>query len=149
MTQVGKISQTAKPVSPAKALAAKAAEKQAPAQPVVAGLTATGGVTEGKKKLVPIDPKTYTVTKDVKTAGGNAPIDCNDEAAQRFRGLPLEEVYKLTAEKRGLKVEDLKAKYAHLNLGMQRMNLGNLYRAEPKAPKVKAEKTAKEATATK
>lgn len=74
-----------------------------------------------------------------KTAKGTRTFDCNDPVATKLRGLELKEVYELVAEEMVAAGEtdspvaavtrELQAKYGHLNLGMQRMNLGNKLRA--------------------
>jgi len=86
---------------------------------------------------------------DTKTPSGRRTIDTNDEIAQSLRGLPLEQVYQLAAETTGISVEELQDKYAGLNTGMQRMNLGNRIRGaegvverEAKAAEKKAEREA-------
>lgn len=80
-------------------------------------------------RLVPIDLENYTVDKVKKTAGGNPSIDSDDKIAQMLRGKPLDQVYVLVASKlEDTTVGQLKAKYGKLNLGMQRMNLGNRLR---------------------
>jgi len=75
--------------------------------------------------------------------------DCNDSVATQLRTLSLDAVYALTAEalttfkhkkvaKSGIQdaaddIEaELKGMYGHLNFGLQRMNLGNLYRTATK-----------------
>lgn len=75
--------------------------------------------------------------------------DCNDAVAAQLRTLSLEAVYELTAKalttfkhkkvtKSGIQdaaddIEtELKGMYGHLNFGLQRMNLGNLYRTATK-----------------
>ena len=63
-----------------------------------------------------------------KLEDGRSFIDNGDEAAQTLRGSTLDEVYALVAKHMGVTQKDLKAKYAHLNLGQQRMNLGNRFR---------------------
>lgn len=74
-----------------------------------------------------------------KTAKGTRTFDCNDTVATRLRGLELEQVYEAVAEEMvnagetdstvAAAAAALQAKYGHLNLGMQRMNLGNKLRA--------------------
>jgi hypothetical protein len=76
--------------------------------------------------------------------------DCNDAVAAKLRTMNLEAVYDLTAEalttfkhkkvsKSGVQdaADDIRAElkgmYEHLNFGLQRMNLGNLYRTATKA----------------
>lgn len=68
-----------------------------------------------------------------KTASGGVSLHNGDRVAAALAGLTLEEVQKLAAEvisteKTPVTVEDLVAKYAHLNPGQQRMNLGNRIR---------------------
>lgn len=75
---------------------------------------------------------------DAKTAAGNKTIDCGDKLADKLRGKTLDEVYSMAVDvlnkalEEGEKphtVKSLKAKYEKLNVGMQRMNLGNRMRA--------------------
>lgn len=72
---------------------------------------------------------TYVHDKTVKTAGGNTSVDNGDAIAARLRGATLDAVYAGAAEVLEENEADLRAKYAHLNIGMQRMNLGNRIRA--------------------
>lgn len=84
----------------------------------------------------------YTVTK---TKDGRRLIDNGDEVASKLRDLDLDGVYALCAKTQGVTEKELRERYQHLNVGMQRMNLGNRLRAskkEPKAPKAKAAKKA-------
>jgi hypothetical protein len=62
------------------------------------------------------------------TATGNKSYDSADALAVRLRGLELDEVYKEAAAALQVSVVVLKARYAKLNPGMQRMNLGNRMR---------------------
>lgn len=78
------------------------------------------------KMVVPKDR--YVVTKDVKTSSGRVCVDNGDVVAEKLRGLHLVEVYKLVSVALGVTLPDLEARYRHLNPGMQRMNLGNIYR---------------------
>jgi hypothetical protein len=86
--------------------------------------------TQAKKdgRLVPASLDHY-VKHEIKTPSGNKVLDVDDEAAKRLRGMDLEKVYDLVAEACGVSKSELKKKYAKLNLGMQRMNLGNKFRA--------------------
>ena len=70
----------------------------------------------------------YTRHADVKTASGAASIDNGDEVAEMLRGMDLDATYAKASKVLELPEADLRAKYAHLNLGMQRMNLGNRIR---------------------
>lgn len=63
-----------------------------------------------------------------KTVSGRRCFDVGDEVAQMFRGEDLDDVYSAVAGYLATTVEALKARYAHLNIGMQRMNLGNRLR---------------------
>lgn len=58
----------------------------------------------------------------------NGSMDCADPVALALRGLPIEEIYEQASMASGYSVEELQTKYAHLNPGMVRMNLGNLIR---------------------
>jgi hypothetical protein len=83
----------------------------------------------------------YTVTK----VEGRRLIDNNDEVATKLRGLDLDSVYAACAKETGTPEKELRERYQHLNVGMQRMNLGNRMRGgkkEPKVAKPKAEKKA-------
>ena len=64
-----------------------------------------------------------------------ATLDIGDATAKRLRGFTLDEVYKLAAKELKESEKDLRARYRHLNPGMQRMNLGNRMRAAAKAAK--------------
>lgn len=55
-------------------------------------------------------------------------VDNGDGVATLLRGLELPEVYTLVAEKTGQNEAELVARYAGLNPGQQRMNLGNRLR---------------------
>lgn len=74
--------------------------------------------------------KSYETTKD---AEGKKHIDCGDEIAAELRLLTLDEIFQI-AEDIGL--AGLRAKYAALNNGQKRMNLGNRLRAIAKAQNV-------------
>jgi sRNA-binding protein len=66
--------------------------------------------------------------QSAKSASGNASLDCGDSLAVKLRGLSLDDVYKLASKELREPQTALRAKYAHLNVGMQRMNLGNRIR---------------------
>jgi hypothetical protein len=68
------------------------------------------------------------VIHEAKTASGRPYVDIDDEVANLLRGETLEEIYTMTAEKLKVSRDSLIAKYEHLNVGMQRMNLGNRLR---------------------
>lgn len=81
---------------------------------------------------------------DVKTPTGRRTIDCADDVATALRGADIDAVYLNAAQTLGTSVDELRTQYGHLNIGMQRMNLGNRIRGAA-AAKTKAE--AKEAAA--
>ena len=62
------------------------------------------------------------------TVHGNRTIDINDKVAQQLRGTDIKEMYQIAAKALGESVRTLRAKYGHLNIGMQRMSLGNRMR---------------------
>lgn len=63
------------------------------------------------------------------SAAGNATMDNGDALAKQLRGAELDEVYRQASAILGVPQTELRAKYKHLNVGMQRMNLGNRMRA--------------------
>lgn len=77
----------------------------------------------------------YNKDTERKTAGGHTSVDNNDKLAQKLRGKDLDSVYaeaaKVLTDDDGnkLSVQALKKQYGKLNVGMQRMNLGNRMRA--------------------
>lgn len=58
--------------------------------------------------------------------------DNDDDLARKLRGADLEAVYKIAVEMSDWSMAELKAKYAHLNKGLQRMSLGNIVRSAAK-----------------
>jgi len=87
-------------------------------------------ITE-KDGLRRIGNKRYDTSRyeGVVSAEGNSSLDCADKVAKDLRGTPLEEVYKKASKMLKVSKKELETKYAHLNVGMQRMNLGNRIRA--------------------
>lgn len=65
---------------------------------------------------------------DVRTPAGRRTLDCADDISVQLRGLSITEVYDEASKVLGESVEGLKSQYEHLNIGMQRMNLGNRIR---------------------
>ena len=63
-----------------------------------------------------------------KAASGNTSLDCADDVAKQLRGKELDAIYKLAAKTLGETEKALRARYGRLNVGMQRMNLGNRLR---------------------
>ena len=55
-------------------------------------------------------------------------LDNGDLTAQLLRAYTLDETYAYVAIATGVSSDSLKARYRHLNPGMQRMNLGNVLR---------------------
>lgn len=101
-----------------------------------------GEVAAGKTakiKDTTFDLSRYYVS-DIKTPTGHRTIDCADEVAARLRGLPIEQVYAEAAEALETSVEALQKTYGHLNVGMQRMNLGNRIRGAAAAKEQAAKK---------
>jgi hypothetical protein len=82
--------------------------------------------SNGKVALRP-DRSRYTVGA-AETATGRKTIDIGDATAELLRGKALYEIYRLAAAKLDEGEDGLRARYQHLNLGMQRMNLGNRLR---------------------
>lgn len=76
---------------------------------------------------------------DEKTASGRRAMDCNDEIGQTLRGKSLDDVYTAASKALGVTAKSLREKYGHLNLGMQRMCLGNRLRGHASAEAAKAE----------
>lgn len=64
----------------------------------------------------------------VKNASGHTSYDNGDDVATKLRGKTLDEVYAHAAKALKEQEKDLRAKYKHLNPGMQRMSLGNRLR---------------------
>lgn len=91
-----------------------------------------GGITNRR-----VGDRRYNCSKYVRkinghanvSAGGNATMDNGDALAKKLRGAELDDVYAAASKVLGESQAALKAKYAHLNPGMQRMNLGNRMRA--------------------
>lgn len=69
------------------------------------------------------------------TVHGNRTIDINDKVAQQLRGTDVKEMYQIAAKALGETARTLQKQYGHLNIGMQRMNLGNRMRKALRAKK--------------
>lgn len=78
-----------------------------------------------------VGDKTHDLSKYVKatTASGNTSLNCGDELAKKLEGKDLDAVYKLASKTLEIPEKDLRSRYKKLNVGMQRMNLGNRMRA--------------------
>lgn len=72
----------------------------------------------------------YTATATVRDGRKVRSMDKGDDIAVELRQHKLEDVYTMVARATGNVREDLVARFKHLNLGMQRMNLGNMLRAK-------------------
>lgn len=83
------------------------------------------------RRIKRVGAKKYDLTtyEPVKSAEGNSSLDCGDDLASKLRGVELEEVYSKAAKVLGESERSLRKRYSHLNVGMQRMNLGNRLRA--------------------
>lgn len=134
------------PPAPAPTKAPKAkpkAKKAAPAKKPAKKASGKGGKNKGVSGPAVLKQYAPQYVKggkkgDEKTAGGNKTIDCGDKLADRLRGKDLEAVYTEAAKVLNTALEEgddavtvksLKGKYGKLNVGMQRMNLGNRMRA--------------------
>lgn len=97
---------------------------------------------ELKKKLVNADLEHYVRGAGV-TNSGRPTVDIDDPVARTLRGEDLGVIYPLVvdllikmgretmgrgAKKMDITEENLRKRYGHLNIGMQRMNLGNILR---------------------
>lgn len=67
-----------------------------------------------------------------KASSGRHSRDNGDAVAETLRGKSLDETYRLVAEFLDVAEDSLRAKYKHLNLGQQRMCLGNRLRGAKK-----------------
>src|SRR6267154_158750 len=72
--------------------------------------------------------RTYDISKydRVKTPKGSVSFDCGDAVAKKYRGADLGDLYDAVARRKDVSVRSLKEKYGKLNVGMQRMTLGNI-----------------------
>lgn len=71
----------------------------------------------------------YEAYKALTTEGATKrSIDKGDAVALRLRPLTLGDVYDTVSSATGTSVADLFHRFGHLNPGMQRMNLGNMFR---------------------
>jgi hypothetical protein len=92
-------------------------------------------VTERKNgKIDPLYLQFYT-SYAVELADGTTrrSIDKGDALAVKLRGMELISVYAEVSNITGQSITDLRARFTHLNPGMQRMSLGNMARKFMKA----------------
>jgi len=80
--------------------------------------------TDNAEPKVKINRDRYKATK---TATGQKSLNNGDEVAAVLEGLHVDELFKIGEDVLG---EDFAEKYAKLNVGMQRMNMGNRLRAK-------------------
>lgn len=110
---------------------AKTAVKKSAAKAEKKGKTAKkakgDGIPKGPAALKEYAPN-YTKDSEHKTVSGNVSVHCGDAVAKKFLGKSLDEIYPIVAKATEENEKDLRKKYAHLNVGMQRMNLGNKLR---------------------
>jgi colicin import membrane protein len=83
---------------------------------------------EGMRRCLTAVFRHYPKYVKGETAAGNSTADNGDSIAERLRGKDLDAVYGIVAKATGESAKALKARYAKLNPGMQRMNLGNKLR---------------------
>lgn len=111
--------------------------KQSNGEPQVA--TAAKKTTAPKKKAAAtndsgakrtIGGKAVDLTRyeKAKAPGGGVSYNNGDQVAKQLQGKTLDEVYGIVAKKIKAVEKELRSKFAHLNAGMQRMNLGNMLR---------------------
>jgi hypothetical protein len=92
-----------------------------------------------EQKEVRIRPNLEKYVKGV-SGSGKRTLRTNDPVAAALDGFTVEEVYAVASKMAEIPVKELQEKYGHLNVGMQRMNLGNRIRgAVAKLDKAHAE----------
>lgn len=84
------------------------------------------GNGKAKRGALSVDLDKYS---KVKGSDGKATLDIGDDTAKVFRDMDINEQYSYASKVLGVTAKELRAKYQHLNPGMQRMNLGNRVRA--------------------
>lgn len=114
------------PKAPRKARGDKAATKPAPKAVKQEATRAPGSKTTDALREA---AKHYVHNKEHKTAGGHVSVNNGDKVATMLLGKSLDEVVRIGAEVLGVTQKELREKYAHLNVGMIRMNIGNRIRA--------------------
>lgn len=87
--------------------------------------------TERRNGIVPAAylERYQRYTRQDETGAKVRSVDNGDAVARCLREMTLEEVYEYVSCTLNVSAEELHAKYAHLNNGGQRMNLGNRLRA--------------------
>jgi outer membrane biosynthesis protein TonB len=117
---------TPKAVQPSKPVKEKIVAKAKAKAKTVSGVRTIGGKE--------VDLSKYT---KVKAAGGGVSYNNGDATAKKLEGKTLDDVYKIVAKDTKQDEKELRAKYKHLNVGMQRMALGNMHRKGPRTEKEK------------
>ncbi len=80
-----------------------------------------------KKKEVSVKPDLSKYVKGV-SGSGKKTMRTNDLVGASLDGFTLDEVYGVAQELTDTPAKEFRDKYSHLNVGMQRMNLGNRIR---------------------
>lgn len=89
----------------------------------------TGRVLKSEQKHGILQPMMSKYVRGLGlTTHGNRTIDIDDKVARMLRGTDPKEMYQVAAKTLGEPVRTLQRQYGHLNIGMQRMNLGNRMR---------------------
>lgn len=89
----------------------------------------TGHKLKSAQKHGILEPKMDKYVRGLGlTTHGNRTIDIDDKVARLLRGSDPKEMYQIAAKAIGEPVRALQKQYGHLNIGMQRMNLGNRMR---------------------
>ena len=140
-TPVAEVKSVTTKAKPAGHAARKAAKK--PSKPIVTKPAAKAKAKPAAKakakpaakklkandsRLIPADLSTYVKDSEHKTAGGHISVHCGDAVASKLLGKDLDQVYVIAAKALKEDEKALRKQYAHLNRGMQRMNLGNRMR---------------------
>lgn len=86
-----------------------------------------GDTPKGPAALRKYAPQ-YVKDSEHKTPAGHVSVHCGDEVAKKLLGKDLDDVYRIAAKTIGEDEKALRKQYGHLNVGMQRMNLGNKMR---------------------
>jgi hypothetical protein len=97
--------------------------------------TETTEATEGKTRIA-IPTENYV---SAKSASGSKSKHNGDVVATALAGQDIDAVYGIAGEMLDTDVDALREKYAHLNVGQQRMNLGNRIRGAVNRMTKKAE----------
>ena len=87
--------------------------------------------TQRRNGIVPADylERYQRYTRVAEDGVKSRSVDNGDAVARAFREMDLEQGYEYVAATIGTSPEALRAQYGHLNVGQQRMNIGNRLRA--------------------